>query len=168
LIGFAGQGGLILQRVLSMKSADYMRVALAEAGRAFAEGEIPVGAVIVKDDKIIATGRNDNRETNNPVRHAEILVIMQACAYLNNERLMDCDLYVTKEPCAMCAGAIVHARIRKLIIGARDQRYGACGTVLSVCGNSTLNHVPEIEFGILENEASQLLKEFFLIRRSGD
>ncbi len=149
-----------------MNDIDFMHAALVLAHEAAASGEIPVGAVIVKDGAVISTARNDNRVTGNPVRHAEIIAIEKACAAVGNERLTGCDLYVTKEPCAMCAGAIVHARIRRLVIGARDSRYGACGTVLSVCGNSSLNHVPEIEFGLLEDEAAALLKEFFLDRRS--
>ena len=151
-----------------MNNDDFMGLALDEARAAFNAGEIPVGAVVVKDGVVIATGRNENREKNNPVLHAEILAIQRACAALGNERLTGCDLYVTKEPCAMCAGAIVHARIRKLVIGARDSRYGACGTVLSVCGNRALNHVPEMEFGLLEEEAAALLKEFFRNRRNNN
>ena len=149
-----------------MDDKDYMQAALALAREAAAAGEIPVGAVIVRDGEVIASARNDNRETNNPVRHAEIVAIEQACAALGNERLTGSDLYVTKEPCAMCAGAIVHARIRKLFIGARDPRYGACGTALSVCGNRALNHVPEMAFGLLGEEAAALLKKFFLEKRS--
>ena len=146
----------------------YMRLALDEARAAFEAEEIPVGAVIVKDGAVIASWRNRNRGMNNPLLHAEIVAIEKACAAIGNERLTGCDLYVTKEPCAMCAGAIVHARIRKLFIGARDARFGACGTVLSVCGNPALNHVPEMEFGILEEEAAELLKKFFKIRRSNN
>ena len=146
----------------------YMRLALDEARAAFEAEEIPVGAVIVKDGAVIASGRNRNRGMNNPLLHAEIVAIERACAAIGNERLTGCDLYVTKEPCAMCAGAIVHARIRRLIIGARDARFGACGTALSVCGNPALNHVPELEFGILEEEAAELLKKFFKIRRSNN
>jgi tRNA(adenine34) deaminase len=148
-----------------MNDTDFMRRALDLAREAAARGEIPVGAVIVRDGAIIASARNDNRETKNPVRHAEIIAIERACAAVGNERLTGCDLYVTKEPCAMCASAIVHARIRRLVIGARDARYGACGTVLSVCGNPSLNHVPVIEFGLLEQESSALLKQFFRLRR---
>jgi tRNA(adenine34) deaminase len=148
-----------------MDNLNYMKLALELAREAAARGEIPVGAVIVKYDEIIASARNDNRESNNPVRHAEINAIEMACAAVGNERLTGCDLYVTKEPCAMCAGAIVHARIRRLVIGARDARFGACGTVLSVCGNGALNHVPEIEFGLMEEEAAGLLKEFFRLKR---
>ena len=146
----------------------YMRLALDQAHAAFDAEEIPVGAVIVKDGAVIASARNENREQNNPLLHAEIIAIGQACAAVENERLTGCDRYVTKEPCAMCAGAIVHARIRKLYIGARDARYGACGTALSVCGNATLNHVPEIEFGLMEEEAAALLKEFFKMRRNNN
>jgi tRNA(adenine34) deaminase len=149
-----------------MNEVDFMQTALAEARAAFDRGEIPVGAVIVKDGGVIAAARNENREANNPVRHAEIIAIERACERLGSERLTGCDLYVTKEPCAMCAGAIVHSRIRRLVIGARDRRYGACGSVLSVCGNRSLNHVPEIEFGILEHEAAELLKDFFTLRRN--
>ncbi|HOD16431.1 MAG TPA: nucleoside deaminase [Spirochaetota bacterium] len=149
-----------------MDDTNFMQAALALAREAAARGEIPVGAVIVKDGAVISSARNDNRETGNPVRHAEIIAIEKACGAIGNERLTGCDLYVTKEPCAMCAGAIVHARIRRLVVGARDTRYGACGTVLSVCGNRSLNHVPELEFGLLGEEAAALLKEFFLDRRS--
>jgi tRNA(adenine34) deaminase len=150
-----------------MNDEDFMRIALAEARTAFERGEIPVGAVITKDGEAVAAAHNGNREAKNPVRHAEIAAIERACAVIGNERLSGCDLYVTKEPCAMCAGAIVHARLRRLVIGARDERYGACGTVLDVCGNRSLNHVPEIEFGLLGDEAAAMLKEFFLKKRAG-
>lgn len=139
----------------------FMRIALEEAREASAAGEIPVGAVIAKDGAILARGRNRNRAGNNPVRHAEIGAIEEACAALGNERLAGCVLYVTKEPCAMCAGAIVHSRIGRVVIAAEDAKYGACGTVLSVCGNEKLNHVPAVEFGLLREEASALLSDFF-------
>jgi tRNA(adenine34) deaminase len=144
-----------------MDNTDYMKIALAEAKKAFAEGEIPIGAVIVHNGKIIARAHNTNRSGKNPLRHAELIAVGKAAGVLNNERLVDCDLYVTKEPCPMCAGAIVHARIRRLLIGTEDRKYGACGTVLSICGNNILNHVPYIEFGILGEESSRLLSEFF-------
>lgn len=139
----------------------FMLIALEEARKASAKGEIPVGAVMVRENEIIAKAHNLNREQNNPVKHAEIICIEEAAGITGCERLTDCDLYVTKEPCAMCAGAIVHARIRKLYIGTEDPKYGACGTVLTVCGSSVLNHVPEIEFGLLREESSLLLKDFF-------
>ncbi len=145
-----------------------MRIALEEAKIAFEKGEIPVGAVIVKNDEVIARAHNLNRSMNNPVKHAEMICIEKASGILGNERLTDCELYVTKEPCAMCSGAIVHARIKRVVIGAEDSKYGACGTVLNICGNKKLNHVPEIEFGIMGQEASLLLKEFFKdLRKNG-
>ncbi len=139
----------------------HMRTALAEAEAAAALGEIPVGAVIVHEGSVIARAHNLNRSERNALRHAEIIAIEAASRALGNERLNGCDLYVTKEPCAMCAGAIVHARIRRLIIGTEDIKYGACGTALSVCGNPVLNHEPLIEFGLLREESQALLKRFF-------
>jgi tRNA(adenine34) deaminase len=144
-----------------MNEIDYMKAALDEARLAFSEEEIPVGAVIVKDGKIISCGRNTNRMENCPTRHAEINAIEKAAGLLGNERLNGCTLYVTKEPCAMCAGAIVHSRVARLVIGAPDTRYGACGTVMNICGNKIMNHIPEIVFGVLEDECSDLIKKFF-------
>lgn len=148
-----------------MTDEDFMEHALLMAGEAYARDEIPVGAVIVRDGVIISSGSNENRERNDPTLHAEIIAIKKASEHLMNERLTGCDLYVTKEPCAMCAGAIVHARIRRVIIGTEDSKYGACGSVLDVCGNSRMNHVPEISFGILRDRSSLLLKEFFREKR---
>lgn len=148
-----------------MKDEKYMEKALELAREACSRDEIPVGAVIVKDGEIIAEGSNENREKNDATLHAEMIAIKKASLYLANERLTGCDLYVTKEPCAMCAGAIVHSRIRRVIIGVPDIKYGACGTVFDVCGNSRMNHVPEIQFGVLADESSSLLKEFFREKR---
>jgi tRNA(adenine34) deaminase len=139
----------------------YMDIAFEEAKLAAHEDEIPVGAVIVQGDTVIARAHNKTRQCSDPTAHAEILAIKDAAGYLHNERLTGCSMYVTKEPCAMCAGAIVHARIERLIIGTRDNRYGACGTVLTVCGSSQLNHTPEIVFGIKEIECKKLLQDFF-------
>ncbi len=148
-----------------MNDIDFMRAALDEARAAGERGEVPVGAVVAMEGRILASAGNENRARGNPSRHAEMIAIERACAALGNERLTGCDLYATKEPCAMCAGAIVHARIRRLVIGARDRRYGACGTVLHVCGNPALNHVPGIEFGVLGEEAADLLLAFFRAKR---
>lgn len=145
-----------------------MQSALEEAQKAFEKGEIPVGAALVHEDTIIARNHNRNRAEHNPVKHAEILVIEEASDILGNERLTGCELYVTKEPCAMCAGAIVHARIARLIIGTPDAKYGACGSALSVCGNEKLNHIPVIEFGVLQEESAKLLSEFFKRLRLGN
>ncbi|TAL36579.1 MAG: nucleoside deaminase [Spirochaetes bacterium] len=139
----------------------FMRMALEEAMAAADAGEIPVGAVVVRGGEPIARGRNDNRARNNPAGHAELNAIQSAARVLGNERLVDCVLYVTKEPCSMCAGAMVHARIARVVIAAEDAKYGACGTVLSVCGNERLNHVPEIEFGLLRDESIRMLSDFF-------
>ncbi len=148
-----------------MTDEEFMGKALSLAEEAYRQDEIPIGAVIVKDGGIISTGFNKNRIKKDPTLHAEIIAIKNAAEYLNNERLIDCDLYVTKEPCAMCSGAIVHSRIRRVIISAEDSRYGACGTVFDVCGNIKMNHVPEIKFGVLREESSSLLKKFFYEKR---
>lgn len=143
-----------------------METALSLAAEAYGSGEIPVGAVIVKDGDIIGLGRNRNRELNDPTLHAEIIAIREAAARLGNERLTGCVLYVTKEPCAMCAGAIVHSRIARVVIGTEDVKYGACGTVFDVCGNSRMNHVPEISFGMMKERSSSMLREFFQGKRA--
>ena len=147
------------------KAVGFMDIALEEASAAALEDEVPVGAVVVKEGVVLSRAGNSSRRTGNPTRHAEIIAIEQAAKLLENERLTDCDIYVTKEPCAMCAGAIVHARIRRVFIGAEDQRFGACGTALSVCGNTLLNHVPEIIFGIQREKCSGILSEFFQKKR---
>ena len=138
-----------------------MNCALEEAEKAYALGEIPCGAVIVMNGEIIARGYNTNRMGNNPTRHAEIVAIELAAAHLSNERLGGCALYVTKEPCVMCAGAIIHSRIDAVYIGARDEKYGACGTRFDILGNKGFNHCPEIFFGICEEETTALIKKFF-------
>ncbi|MBN1531338.1 MAG: nucleoside deaminase [Spirochaetes bacterium] len=148
-----------------MNDEGFMRAALHEAEKAFSEGEIPVGAVIVLEGSIIAATHNCNRAEQNPTRHAEMIAIERAAAAVGNERLLGCTLYATKEPCAMCAGAIIHARIGRLVIGARDARFGACGTVFSVCGDPRMNHVPEISFGLLADESARMLQDFFRLRR---
>ena len=147
------------------KDEEFMEYALRLAKDAYLRDEIPVGAVIVKDNEIIASASNENREKKDATMHAEIIAIKNASRCLSNERLLGCDIYVTKEPCAMCAGAIIHSRIRRVIIGAEDIKYGACGTVFNICGNSAMNHIPEIKFGVLRDMASLMLKEFFQEKR---
>ena len=144
----------------------FMEAALLLAEMSGTRDEVPVGAVVVKDEMIIGSGFNNTRAKHDPTLHAEIAAIRNAALSLQNERLTGCCLYVTKEPCAMCAGAIVHSRISKVIIGTEDIKYGACGTVLEVCGNSILNHVPVIVFGVLRERASILLKKFFQEKRT--
>ncbi len=139
----------------------FMSIALKLADEAGINGEIPIGAVIVLEGKIIGTGINTNRKEKNPTRHAEINAIESAAKTIGNERLTNAEIYVTKEPCAMCAGAIIHSRIKRVIISVKDIKYGACGTVFDILGNSKFNHIPEIEFGILENKGTELIKNFF-------
>lgn len=148
-----------------MNDEIFMKKALALATTAGEEDEIPVGAVIVKNNNIIGQGYNKNRSKNDPTMHAEIIAIKEAALFLKNERLTNCELYVTKEPCAMCAGAIVHSRIKRVIFGTDDTKYGACGTVFNICGNKLMNHVPEITKGVLKEQCAALLKNFFLKKR---
>lgn len=145
----------------------FMRAALAEARRARKEGEVPVGAVIVKEKKIIARAHNQPIKKCDPSAHAEVLVLRRAARKLKNYRLNGCDLYVTIEPCAMCVGAAIQARVDKIIFGAKDQKAGACGSVLQVAGNKKLNHRVKIISGVLEVECRSLIQNFFKARRAG-
>lgn len=134
---------------------------MKEAEKAALEGEVPVGAVIVKDGEIIARGHNQNETLKDPTAHAEIMALRQAGAVLGGWRLPGCEMYVTVEPCSMCAGAIVWARIQKLYIGAMDPKAGACGSVFNIPQEQKLNHYVEIETGIMEQECSRIMKDFF-------
>ena len=138
-----------------------MKEALKEAGKAYDKLEVPVGAVIVKDGKVIARGYNQKEMKQDTVNHAEILAIKKASKKLGSWRLNDCDMYVTLEPCSMCAGALIQARIRKVYIGALDEKTGACGSVLNLLGDYDFNHKVEVETGILKDECENMLKKFF-------
>ena len=142
----------------------YMEQALALAREAAAAGEVPVGCVIVKDGAIIGRGRNRREEKQAVFSHAEMEAMAEANAALNSWRLEDCDLYVTLEPCPMCAGAIVNARIKRVVYGASDEKAGAFGTVLDL-NTFPLNHKPEIVSGVCEAESRALLQDFFLSLR---
>ena len=139
----------------------YMQLAFEEAKKAAAMGEVPVGAVIVKDGEVIATGHNLTESAKDPTAHAEMIAIRIAAAKLGGWRLPGCQMYVTTEPCSMCAGAIVWARIEKLYIGTMDTKSGACGSVFNIPQEAKLNHFVEIETGIMQAECSQLMKDFF-------
>ena len=139
----------------------YMKEALKEAVKAYNKGEIPVGAVIVKDDKIIARAHNQKEEKKDTTKHAEILAIQKASKKLEAWRLQDCEMYVTLEPCSMCAGALIQARVKKVIIGTMDEKTGACGSVLKLLGDYKFNHKVEVETGILKENCEKLLKDFF-------
>ena len=143
----------------------YMQEALKEARKAFERNEVPVGAVIVYKDRIIARAHNQIVTLKDPTAHAEMIAITQAADYLKNERLINCSLYVTIEPCAMCTGASVLARMKRIIYGACDPKSGACGSVLNVSNNKKLNHKIEVFSGVLQKDCSLLLKEFFKKRR---
>ena len=142
-----------------------MAVALAEAREAAARGEVPVGAAVVKDGTVLAVAGNAPRQLNAPTAHAEILAIRRACSALGDERLTGCDLYVTLEPCAMCAAAISFARIRRLYYGADDPKGGAVANGVRFYSSPTCHHRPEVYGGIAEAEAAALLKDFFRVRR---
>ena len=139
----------------------FMNEALIEAGRAAEAGEVPVGAVIVKDGEIIARGHNLTETLKDPTAHAEMIAIRRAAAALGGWRLIGCSMYVTCEPCAMCAGALVWSRMEQLYIGTADPKAGACGSVLNVADNPSLNHRVETETGIMKAECSAVLKDFF-------
>jgi tRNA(adenine34) deaminase len=148
-----------------MTDLDHLRAAIAEAHAAEASGEVPVGAVVVHEDQIIARGQNRVLRDSDPTAHAEIVALRAAGIALKNYRLNDCALYVTLEPCAMCAGAILHARVSRLVYAAPDPKAGACGSVLSVMNHPQLNHKVEVASGLLAEECSQMLTNFFLQRR---
>jgi tRNA(Arg) A34 adenosine deaminase TadA len=143
----------------------YLRVAIAEAHSAEANGEVPVGAVVVQNNKIIGRGQNRVLRDSDPTAHAEIVALREAGLALKNYRLEDCTLYATLEPCAMCAGAILHARIARLVYAAPDPKAGACGSVLSVLNHPALNHKLELLPGLLSDECGALLTNFFRKRR---
>jgi tRNA(adenine34) deaminase len=143
----------------------WMLEALTLARQAEAEGEVPVGAVIVKDDEIIGRGWNHPIAAHDPTAHAEIIALREAAQTLENYRLADTSLYVTLEPCAMCAGAMVHARVGRLVFGANDPRAGAAGTVFNLVQASALNHRLAVTGGVLAEECSAILKRFFIQRR---
>lgn len=147
------------------ESEKFMRLALREAKRARDEREVPVGAIVVRNGRVIARAHNRPVHLNDPAAHAEILALRRAARRLKNYRLTDCTLYATIEPCAMCAGAIVHARLRRVIFGARDPKAGAAGSVLTVLNHPKLNHQVEVAGGVLAEECAGIVREFFRARR---
>jgi tRNA(adenine34) deaminase len=143
-----------------------MEEALREAQRAFALGEVPVGAVVVRDGQIVGRGCNCPITLNDPTAHAEVIALREAGLTTGNYRLLDCDLYVTVEPCVMCAGAIMHARIRRLIYGAEDPKAGAVHSVLQVLNHAKLNHQVDVMFGVLAARCMELMQSFFREKRT--
>jgi tRNA(adenine34) deaminase len=145
---------------------DAMQAALAEARMAADAGEVPIGAVVVHDGAIVARGKNRVLRDVDPTSHAEIVALRAAADVLGNYRLNGCTLYVTLEPCAMCAGAMIHARLDRLVFAIADPKAGAAGSVLSVLNHPQLNHQMQVEQGLLGDEAAELLRSFFRERRS--
>jgi tRNA(adenine34) deaminase len=148
-----------------MNDHDWMQQALEQARLAAQCGEVPVGAIVVKDGVVIGRGSNAPIGEHDPTAHAEIQAMRQAAAYLGNYRLVDCELYVTLEPCAMCAGAIQHARIARLVYGASDPKTGACGSVLDLMAEAKLNHHANVVSGVMAEDCGKLLSDFFKARR---
>ena len=145
--------------------ARFMQEALHLAAQAGASGEVPVGAVVVRDGEILGRGQNAMIAHNDPTAHAEILALRDAAQRVGNYRLVDCEIYVTLEPCVMCAGATMHARIARVIFGAADPKTGACGSVVNLFAEERLNHHAELTDGVLSEACAQQLKEFFALRR---
>ena len=139
----------------------FMKEALKQAEKAYKKLEVPVGAVIVKDNKIIARAYNQKETKNDTTNHAEIMAIKKASKKLGSWRLLDCEMYVTLEPCSMCAGALIQSRIKKVYIGAMDEKTGACGSVLNLLEDYKFNHKVEVETGVLHDECEGILKKFF-------
>lgn len=162
-----GEGGESGDKVPVEATTDetFMRLALDQAHNAWALSEVPVGAVVVKDNKILATGFNQPIGNADPTAHAEIRAMRAAAQLLGNYRLTDCELYVTLEPCAMCAGAMQHARIKRLVYGAADPKTGACGSVIDLFAEPRLNHHTDVRAGVLADESRKLLSNFFVERR---
>jgi tRNA(adenine34) deaminase len=150
---------------LSPDDAYYMRRAIELAREAEAAGEVPVGALIVRDGEVLAEGFNRPISTHDPTAHAEMVALRAAAARVDNYRLLGTTLYVTLEPCAMCAGAMVHSRVQRLVYAATDPRAGAAGSVFNVVQNPALNHWLEVTPGVLAEECGALLRDFFIARR---
>lgn len=143
----------------------YMKCAIEQAHKAFEAGEVPVGCIIVYNDEIIGRGFNKRNKNKTVLAHAEMEAINEACSVINDWRLEECIIYVTVEPCPMCAGAILQSRIKKVVFGARNPKAGCCGSILNIVNDSRFNHVVEIEEGILAEECSEIMKLFFKMKR---
>ena len=149
-----------------LKKEKFMKEAIKQAKKAYDKEEIPVGAVIVKDGKIIARGYNKKEEKKDTTQHAEIIAIQKASRKIGAWRLHDCEMYVTLEPCAMCTGALIQARLKRVYIGTMDPKTGACGSVLNLLEDYKFNHKVEVETNIMQKECEKILKDFFKYLRS--
>lgn len=159
------RGGFLMEIGGSMTDAEYMSLALEEAEKAFAEGEVPIGAVLVRGGQLLAAGRNRLEQSPDPTAHAEILCLRRGAERLGRRRLTDCTLYVTIEPCAMCAGAIMNARLGRLVYGAADAMAGGISSQYHIADGSFMNHRLSVTSGILADECKALVDRFFRSRR---
>ena len=155
----------VLVELIAMTDADYMHDALELAGMALEAGEVPVGAVVVMNGKIIGRGFNSPISRHDPSAHAEMMALRDAARNIGNYRLVGCELFVTLEPCLMCAGAIMHARIDRLVYGASDPKTGACGSVVNAFAERRLNHHTKVAGGVLADKCGLMLSDFFAVRR---
>jgi len=149
-----------------VQDSRYMRMALAEARAAEEAGDVPVGAVIVLGDRVIARGHNQREVLQDPTAHAEMIALTSAAAHVGSWRLEGCTLYVTLEPCVMCAGALVHARVERIVFGATDPKAGAVGSLYNIPADERLNHRPAITGGVLADECGDILRAFFAAQRA--
>jgi tRNA(adenine34) deaminase len=149
----------------SEEDAAWMEQALEQARLAAVAGEVPVGALVIKDGKVLGRGQNRNLRENDPTAHAEIIALRQAATALGNHRLTGCAMFSTIEPCSMCAGALVHARIARLVFGATDPKAGAAGSVVEIINHPQLNHKMEVRAGMLASKCAEVLQDFFRSRR---
>ena len=143
----------------------FMKLALLQAQKAYEKDEIPVGAIVVKEGKVIGRGYNQREMLNDPTAHAEIIAITAAANTIEDWRLNDCMLYVTKEPCAMCAGAIINSRLKMVVFGGYDKEMGCCGSLYQLCGDSQLRNSTAVKGGIMEQECLSIIHDFFQIQR---
>ena len=143
----------------------FMKLALLQAQKAYEKDEIPVGAIVVKEEKVIGRGYNQREMLNDPTAHAEIIAITAAANTIEDWRLNDCMLYVTKEPCAMCAGAIINSRLKMVVFGCYDKEMGCCGSLYQLCGDSQLRNSTAVKGGIMEQECLSIIHDFFQIQR---
>ncbi len=143
----------------------FMKLALLQAQKAYEKDEIPVGAIVVKEGKVIGRGYNQREMLNDPTAHAEIIAITAAANTIEDWRLNDCMLYVTKEPCAMCAGAIINSRLKMVVFGCYDKEMGCCGSLYQLCGDSQLRNSTAVKGGIMEQECLSIIHDFFQIQR---
>ena len=151
---------------INYSDQDWIKKALRLAEKAFSLGEVPVGAIVVKDNRIIGQGYNQREGLNDPTAHAEIIAITAAASTIGDWRLNDCTIYVTKEPCPMCAGAIINSRVSKLIFGSYDDKKGCCGSLYQLCGDKRLESITAVKGGVMHEQCSAILKEFFRLKRN--